>query len=86
MTDDPIMRAVKIIGDSFDWNGPTRLHVADIIRRELGKCESCERLRIALAGLVQVIEADELMPESLSYFRDARQVLADYAKRREGKA
>lgn len=35
-----------------------------------------ERLLSALKGLLQAIEADELLPESVSFMRDAREAVA----------
>jgi hypothetical protein len=39
-------------------------------------CNSCTHLRVALSELLAVIAADDLIPESVSYMRQARAALA----------
>lgn len=45
--------------------------------------EEADRLANALWDLVHVIEADDLIPESVSYMRQAREVLTRWPDRRE---
>lgn len=45
--------------------------------------EEADSLANALADLVRVVEADNLIPESLSYMRQARKALKDWPDRHE---